>query len=128
MTPSDWIVTVLITVGAVFCLLAAVGIVRMPDLYMRMQSATKAGTLGIACIVGAAAVYFGTPSAAVEATLVVLFLAVTAPIASHLIARAAFSRGVEPWGDTVIDTTMKRDTDPPEDPADENRARPTTDQ
>ncbi|MEM8757677.1 MAG: monovalent cation/H(+) antiporter subunit G [Planctomycetota bacterium] len=101
MTTADWAVTVLVFIGAGFALLAAVGIVRMPDLYMRMQSATKAGTLGVACLVAAAALHFGSASATLEATLIVVFLAITAPIASHLIARAAFREGTQPWGKTI---------------------------
>ena len=60
MNVLDLLAVVLVFVGAAFGLLAAVGIVRMPDLYTRMQSATKAGTLGVACTVLGAAVHFRT--------------------------------------------------------------------
>lgn len=103
MNVLDLLAVVLVFVGAAFGLLAAVGIVRMPDLYTRMQSATKAGTLGVACAVLGAAVHFRTASAAVEAALVVLFLFATAPIASHLIGRASYGVGVPLWKQTFRD-------------------------
>lgn len=101
MSWSDFLVAGLVFVGSAASLLAAIGIVRMPDLYTRMQSATKAGTLGVACMVVAVAVHFGTASVAVEALLVVVFLFATAPIASHLIARAAYGSGVPLWRQTA---------------------------
>lgn len=101
MTVSDAIVVFLVLTGASFGLLAGIGIVRMPDLYMRMQSATKAGTLGVACIVLASAVHFATAAAIVEAALVILFLFATAPIASHLIARASYDSGIPLWHRTT---------------------------
>ena len=103
MTMLDMVTAGLVFLGAAFSLLAAVGIVRMPDLYTRMQSATKAGTLGVACVVLAAAVHFRTASAAVEGVMVIVFLFATAPIASHLIARAAYGVGVPLWSRTARD-------------------------
>jgi multicomponent Na+:H+ antiporter subunit G len=103
MTITDVIVMVLVVLGAAFNLLAAIGIVRMPDLYTRMQSATKAGTLGVACLVLAAAVHFRVALVAVEALLVIILLFITAPIASHLIARAAYVIGVPMWSQTERD-------------------------
>jgi multicomponent Na+:H+ antiporter subunit G len=99
----DLLVVFLVLLGAAFGLLAAVGIARMPDLYTRMQSATKAGTLGVACVVLGAAVHFRTAATTVEAVLVIIFLFATAPIASHLIARAAYGVGVPLWRRTVRD-------------------------
>lgn len=75
----DLLVVFLVLLGAAFGLLAAVGIARMPDLYTRMQSATKAGTLGVACVVLGAAVHFRTAATTVEAALVIVFLFATAP-------------------------------------------------
>ena len=90
-------------VGAVFCLLAGVGILRMPDIYTRMQASTKAGTLGIASIIIGVGLHFGDTFTGLEAGLVVAFLFLTAPIASHLIARAAYILGVRQWNRHVLD-------------------------
>ena len=103
MTFLDGLTIGFVLVGVAFGLVAAVGVVRMPDLYTRMQSATKAGTLGIACVALGAASHFRTASALVEALLVVLFLFSTAPIASHLIARASYGVGVPLWKQTWRD-------------------------
>jgi multicomponent Na+:H+ antiporter subunit G len=99
----DFLTGALVLLGSAFGLLAAVGIVRMPDLYTRMQSATKAGTLGVACVALAAALHFRTASAAVEAIMVVIFFFATAPIGSHLIARAAYVGRVPLWKQTIRD-------------------------
>lgn len=101
MTTQDVFTVMLVFLGAGFSLLASVGILRMPDLYTRMQSATKAGTLGVACVALAAAIHFGTASAAVLAALVILFFFATAPIASHLVGRASHHGGVPLWSRTV---------------------------
>lgn len=103
MSPIDFVTAGLMFLGAFFGMIAGVGIVRMPDLYMRMQSATKAGTLGILCIVLAAATHFQTADVVIKASLTLLFLGGTAPIASHLIARAAYDSGVELWSKTRDD-------------------------
>jgi multicomponent Na+:H+ antiporter subunit G len=117
MTWMDWIVGGPAIFGATFGALAAVGIVRMPDLYTRMQSATKAGTLGVACVVLAAALHFREAVAIAEAALVIVFLFATAPIASTLIARAAYVTGVPLWSRTGRDDlgdSLKRGAAPPE--------------
>ncbi|GAB4547502.1 MAG: monovalent cation/H(+) antiporter subunit G [Phycisphaerales bacterium] len=90
-------------IGALFGAIAAIGIVRMPDLYTRMQSATKAGSLGVACVVFAAAVHFRDAIASVESALVIAFLFGTAPVASILIGQAAYSIGLPLWSQTSRD-------------------------
>lgn len=100
---GEWIAAALILVGSVFSLLAAVGLLRMPDLYMRMQAAAKSSTLGVSCIVVAAALQFGETAFTTNAVLVVAFLFLTAPVAAHMIGRAAYFSGVELWTRSVID-------------------------
>lgn len=94
--------------GVAFCLLAAVGMVRMPDLYTRMQAASKAATLGAACIIVATAIDFGTTPIATRVLLTSVFLAATAPIAAHMIARAGYLVGVPLADETVIDELRGR--------------------
>jgi multicomponent Na+:H+ antiporter subunit G len=94
---------VLLLIGTFFMLLAGIGLLRMPDLFLRMSAATKASTLGTGFILLAAAVYFddlGTTSRAL-ATIVFIFL--TAPIAAHRIGRAAYFDGVPLWKGTKRD-------------------------
>ena len=82
----------LMILGAAFALLAGAGVVRMPDLFMRMQAATKASTLGIGCIVLAVAVHFGELGVATRALATIIFVFLTAPVAAHMIARAVLLR------------------------------------
>lgn len=89
--------TVLLVFGCSLSLLACIGLIRMPDLYMRMQSATKAGTLGVACLAIAGAIVFAEGRAVIESILVVLFLFFTAPVASYMVARAADRSGLKAW-------------------------------
>ena len=93
----------LIVIGAVFMLLAAVGVVRMPDVYMRMHSSTKSATFGVSFVMAGAALYFGDLAIAVRALAVVIFFFITAPVAAHLIGRAAYVSGVPLWSGTLGD-------------------------
>jgi multicomponent Na+:H+ antiporter subunit G len=74
--------------GAFFVAVAALGVLRMPDLYTRMHAATKAGTLGAGLLLVGAALMLQDPWVTLRALLTVAFIALTVPVASHLIARA----------------------------------------
>ena len=91
---SDLIATLAVVLGTAFGLLSAVGILRMPDVYIRLQVASKASSLGIALLMLGVAAHFGELSVTVRALLVVLFLFMTAPVAAHVIGRAAYLTGV----------------------------------
>lgn len=90
-------------IGALFTLLAAVGVLRLPDLFTRMQASTKSATLGVSCMMVAALVHFGDLAVSARALLIVGALFLTAPVAAHAIGRAAYRRGVELWEGTVFD-------------------------
>lgn len=98
----------LMTAGAAFMLLAGVGVLRMPDLYLRMSAATKAQTLGVGCLVSAAAVHFHDTSIAGRAAAIIAFLFLTAPVAAHIIGRAAYDSGVPLWDRTLRDELRER--------------------
>ncbi len=102
------------TLGSAFCFLAALGLVRMPDLYTRMQAATKSTTLGVGFILLAAAVYFGRLGIATQAILVIVFLLATAPIAAHAIGRAAYLAEIPKWQGTVLDEWEENPLTPPQ--------------
>lgn len=111
--------------GAVLMVIAGLGVVRMPDLPTRMHASSKAGTLGAALVVVAVAVHLGEGGVAVRAVLVVLFLFLTAPVASHLIARAGYRSGVPLSDDTVIDElrpAIQRPSHAPEDGPNDSQA------
>lgn len=96
------VATVLAAAGSALVLLAAVGLVRMPDLFTRMQAASKASTLGAAAILAAVAVRFGDLGIGVRAGLTCLFLFLTAPVAAHVIARAGYRSKVPMSEDAVV--------------------------
>lgn len=85
--------TVLLVGGTFFMLVAAIGLLRMPDLLMRMHAATKAGTLGAGLLLLAVAVGFGEVGVTVRALATIAFLFLTAPVAGHVIGRAAYYAG-----------------------------------
>lgn len=100
---ADIVEAFALILGLLFCLLAGVGILRMPDIYTRMQASTKAGTLGIVCIIVAVGVHFGDAITALQAALIIAFLFLTAPIASHLIARSVYFYGKQGWDTSALD-------------------------
>jgi multicomponent Na+:H+ antiporter subunit G len=93
----------LLIIGALAMLLAGIGVIRFPDLFTRMQAATKAATLGAGCMLTAVAVHFDDVGVTTRALLVTAFLFLTAPVAAHVIARAAYSVGVPLWEGTLCD-------------------------
>ena len=99
----------LITLGAFFTLMAGLGLVRMPDLFLRMSASTKAATLGVGCTLLGVALYFGDFATFIRAGAIVVFLLLTAPVAAHLIGRAAYQDGVPLWEGTRFDD-LRRDS------------------
>lgn len=98
------IVTILFMgLGALFMLLAAIGVLRLPDLFTRMHAATKAATLGVACSAVATIAHFGPGRVGVQAALIIVFLFATAPVAAHVMARAAYRVKVPLWKHSVRD-------------------------
>jgi multicomponent Na+:H+ antiporter subunit G len=87
---TDVLATLAVVLGAAFGVLSAIGIVRMPDVYIRLQVASKASSLGIALLMLGVAAHFDDVSVTIRAVLVVLFLFLTAPVAAHVIGRAAY--------------------------------------
>lgn len=98
-----WISLVLLVIGAFFMFVAAVGVVRMPDLFLRMSATSKSATLGAGCVMLAMAVNFNEFGITTRAVATIAFLFLTAPVAAHRIARAAYFLGVPLWQGTVRD-------------------------
>lgn len=96
------IVAVLLLLGGFFCLIAGVGLLRFPDVLMRMHAGTKAGTLGVGLTLAALAVDAWSLESGARAAVAVAFLLLTAPVAAHMIGRAAYRSGSGLWEGTVI--------------------------
>ncbi len=111
------IAAILLLAGTLFCLVAAVGMLRLPDTLIRMHAATKAGTLGAGFILAAQAVAAGELGTTLKVIAVIVFLLLTAPVAAHLIGRAAYRRGIQlydgTWTDELAQTMRKSGIDGP---------------
>ncbi len=104
----DLLTGILILGGGGFCLIAAIGVVRFPDLYVRMHAATKAGTLGVGLALMAIVVNSGDLGTILRAIAALLFIFLTAPIGAHLLARAAYASGVKMWDGSAVDDLKDR--------------------
>jgi multicomponent Na+:H+ antiporter subunit G len=100
---NEILIIILMSLGSLFVLLAAVGLVRMPDLYLRISVTTKAATLGIGLVLASAAIYFQETSITTRILAIILFILLTAPVAAHLLSRASYITGVPLWKNSVMD-------------------------
>lgn len=95
--------TIFIIAGAIFIMIASLGILRLPDFYIRMSAITKAGTMGVGLIAVGIAVYFNNFDISTKAFVIISFMLLTAPVAAHIIARAAYKQGIPFWGQNLVD-------------------------
>jgi len=93
----------LIGAGVLFNFLGALGLVRLPDVYTRLQAATKCVTLGTCLILAGAAVGHPSASFIVRAILCAGFILLTFPVGAHALARGAHLGGVKLWDKSVVD-------------------------
>jgi multicomponent Na+:H+ antiporter subunit G len=100
---SSTISAALMIIGAAFMLVAAIGVFRMPDLLTRMHATSKAGALGTGLILCSVAVYYIDLGVTARSVAAVAFVILTAPVAAHVIGRAAHFVGVPLWEGTIID-------------------------
>ncbi|MEM9783886.1 MAG: monovalent cation/H(+) antiporter subunit G [Pseudomonadota bacterium] len=102
-TMGEVVASALLIGGALFTLIAGIGLVRMQDVFMRMHASTKAGTLGVGLIMLGCAVGFDQGWAVARALGAFAFLLLTAPVAAHMIGRAAYLARTPLSPRTVID-------------------------
>jgi multicomponent Na+:H+ antiporter subunit G len=103
----EYVIAALILLGGFFCFVSGLGVLRLPDVLIRMHASTKAGTLGAGLILIAVALFFGDLTTTTRAVATMLFLLITAPVAAHMIGRAAFRAGVPLWNTSVEDRAKK---------------------
>lgn len=103
---KEYIIVALLGIGTALMLIAAIGLLRMPDLYLRNSVASKGPTLGVTALMLASILYFGELGVSSRAVAVIIFMILTAPVAAHMIGRAA-SRGNAPfWAETHLDAEI----------------------
>lgn len=96
-------IIILSTIGSIFIFLAALGIVRMPDFYLRLSVTIKAGTFGIGFLLLSAALYFNEFSVTTKVMAILFFLIITAPVSGHMIGKTAYKMGIKLWDKSIHD-------------------------
>lgn len=115
---SELIATLVIFVGLLFDLLGCIGLVRLPDIYNRVQASTKCVTLGTCMILIGVLIHAGIGALGIKALVCAIFILLTSPVAAHAIARGAHIFGVRLWEGSVVDRFLeeresKKPTSPP---------------
>jgi multicomponent Na+:H+ antiporter subunit G len=98
-----WLSDALLIAGATLALLASIGVVRMPDVFTRMQASTKASTLGLGCLLAALAIRSPEFAFVIRAVSLSAFMLLTTAVGAHVIARAAALAGAPLWEGTIVD-------------------------
>lgn len=107
---QNYISGILLILGAAFTLVATIGLIRLPDIYSRMHSASKVGTVGSGAMLIALAVHSDDLATVMRALAGVAFFLLTAPVAAHLLAKASYSAGYRLWEGSVQDEMPPPDT------------------
>ena len=94
---------VFIAIGLGFDLFGCLGLIRLPDVYNRLQAATKCVTFGTCSILFGTFLMLGFTAAGLKSLLCILFLILTAPVSAHAIARGAHKSGIKLWKGSVCD-------------------------
>lgn len=94
MTLQEIIGIVLIFVGVFFSAIGTLGVIRLPDVYTRLHASGKVSTLGLIGLLSGTAVLM--PQTTIKMLVLALFMVITAPVASHAIASAAYHLGIKP--------------------------------
>lgn len=105
---STVIASVLLLLGVSLAITASIGLHRFPDVFARMHAATKPATLGLALVLGGAAIRVEQRADIAKLLLVVLLQFITAPVAAHMVGRAAYRAGTELSPDTEVDELAQR--------------------
>jgi multicomponent Na+:H+ antiporter subunit G len=95
----ELVFAVIIVIGALINLISAIGVIRLPDIYTRNHAASKGATLGILLILSSAFLFYWVREGHWNARILlgIIFVFMTAPVAGHLISRAAYNSGVPLW-------------------------------
>ncbi|MFV0338798.1 MAG: monovalent cation/H(+) antiporter subunit G [Chthoniobacterales bacterium] len=99
----SWIINILALAGAFFIFVAGLGIFRLSDIFLRMHAATKASSLGLGLLLLALILVVPELGVAIKASLMILFIFLTSPIAAHMIGRAAYFHNTPMADNTKLD-------------------------
>lgn len=108
----DWLSGMLFVAGATLGVLAGIGVVRMPDVFTRMQASTKASTLGLGCVLAGLAIRHPDAAFVIRAGAIGAFMMLTTAVSAHVIARAAALSGAPLWEGTAVDERPSEEAGP----------------
>ena len=94
---------VIISIGLAFDFFGCLGLIRFPDIYNRLQAATKGVTLGTCGILIGTLLMYGSASFTIKALICAAFLFLTSPTATHALSRGAHIFGIRLWDKSIID-------------------------
>lgn len=95
--------SVFILAGVIFMLISTIGLLRLPDFYIRMSAITKGATLGVGLILSGMGIYFNEADMLFKVFIIIVFTFLTAPIAAHVIGRTAVHGKVSFWHKTNLE-------------------------
>lgn len=93
---TETAIAILILAGSLYMLIAALGIVKLRDVYMRMHAITKASSLSVLLLIVAVMTAFPTAAIIISGLAILTFIILTTPIATHMMARVAHLLGIRP--------------------------------
>ena len=100
---SEILGTIFILIGLTFDIFGCIGLIRLPDVYNRLQATTKCVTLGTCSILFGTLLIKGFTGTGIKSLLCIIFLILTAPVAAHALSRGAHISGVKLWDKSVCD-------------------------
>ena len=102
-----YVIDIFLLLGVFIAFAGVVGVLRMPDVFCRMQSATNITTLGVVCTAIGGAIYaffgIGEPAMAIKIIVIGLFYLLTSPISGHALAKGAYRHGIRPVKELACD-------------------------
>lgn len=104
---SSLIGTIFFGVGVAFSFFGCLGLVRLPDIYNRLQASTKCVTFGTIFILAGVLATYGFTAVGIKAILCLAFILITSPTAAHAISRGAHQAGIRLWKKSVIDAYLE---------------------
>jgi multicomponent Na+:H+ antiporter subunit G len=117
VTPLDALAALLLAAGTLLTVLAGVGVLRLPDVFARMHAATKSSSLGLALVLLGAALRMRGVGDTAKLVLVIALQFLTAPVAAHLVGRAAHRAGEALDHVTEVDELAGAERPPADGPA-----------
>jgi len=90
----DFLISIFLLLGSFFTLVGSIGLVKLPDFFMRLHGPTKATTLGVGAMLVASMLYYFTyhDTVRLNELLIIIFLFMTAPVSAHLMSKAALHK------------------------------------